>query len=218
MQEKVYLNILKEIEQIIYQDQLLPGDRLPSERELAERLNVGRSSVREALRSLELLDLIITRKGEGTFIQKSGGRKIAEVLARFFLREERARRDVVETRKIIEIEAVRLACERVKQSQLDKIEAIIKQSLSTWTKGEPPLDEDYLFHEALVESSQNELLLNVWRPLVEYSRVALKSTASIKNSNDNMINEHQTIFEALKRKDEEEVIFQLKNHLENSRF
>ena len=57
-QTKVYLNILEKLKEIIHQKNLLPGDKLPSERELAETLNVGRSSVREALRAMELLGLI----------------------------------------------------------------------------------------------------------------------------------------------------------------
>ncbi|MBR8646160.1 FadR family transcriptional regulator [[Brevibacterium] frigoritolerans] len=54
---------------MIEADSLLPGDKIPSERELSDRFNVGRSSVREALRALELLGLIETRRGEGTFIR-----------------------------------------------------------------------------------------------------------------------------------------------------
>ena len=84
---KAFLNILEEIDQIILQDQLLAGDKLPSERELAERLSVGRSSVREALRALELLDLIETRRGEGTFIKELGSHRLVEILASFFLRD-----------------------------------------------------------------------------------------------------------------------------------
>ncbi|MEC3541343.1 GntR family transcriptional regulator, partial [Bacillus thuringiensis] len=66
---KVYLEIVKKIRSIMEEDGLVAGDRLPSERELSSRLNVGRSSVREALRALELVGLIETRRGEGTFIR-----------------------------------------------------------------------------------------------------------------------------------------------------
>ncbi|MBU9712928.1 FadR/GntR family transcriptional regulator [Evansella tamaricis] len=218
MKNKVYMNILKEIDQIIHQDQLSPGDKLPSERELAERLGVGRSSVREALRALELLDLIKTRKGEGTFIQQSGGHRLAEVLASFFLRDQRAKQDVKETRKIIEIEAIRLACQRVSQQQLDKLENILNQSKEIWTGGDLPVEEDYLFHQTLVESSQNQLLLNIWRPLVRYSMVALRESLSRLGRTEDSMKEHDRIFQAVARNDEAEAVRSIRDHLEKSRF
>ncbi|PYZ97223.1 transcriptional regulator [Alteribacter lacisalsi] len=215
---KVYLNILKELDRIIHEDNLLPGDKLPSERELAERLQAGRSSVREALRALELLDLIETRKGEGTFIQRAGGHRLAEILAGFFLRETRARQDVTETRAIIEIEAVRLACSRISEEQLARLGRIIEESKAAWSDGELPVEQDYLFHKTLVESCRNQLMMNIWRPLVEYSKVALRESLSRSGRAENAIAEHSGIFEAVRRKDEEEAVNMLKKHLENSRF
>ncbi|MER1935547.1 MAG: GntR family transcriptional regulator, partial [Priestia megaterium] len=67
---KVYVEILKQIRQLMEDDRLTTGDKIPSERELSERLGAGRSSVREALRALELIGLIETRRGEGTFIKE----------------------------------------------------------------------------------------------------------------------------------------------------
>ena len=67
--EKVYVEIVHQLQNIIADDRLKTGDKLPSERELSERLKVGRSSVREALSALELLGLIETRRGEGTFLR-----------------------------------------------------------------------------------------------------------------------------------------------------
>ncbi|MCE7793363.1 FadR family transcriptional regulator [Salipaludibacillus sp. CUR1] len=215
---KVYLNILKEINQIMSHDQLKAGDKLPSERELAERLQVGRSSVREALRALELLDLIETRKGEGTFIQEAGSHRLAEILASFFLKDEKARQDVTETRRIIEIEAVRLGCQRAEKDQLDKLQMLIHEARDKWSEGEIPVEEDYLFHKTLVQSSQNILLYNIWRPLVEYAKIALKDSLAREGRTGFSIKEHETIYEALLAGEEEKAVSSLKHHLENSRF
>ncbi|SER89495.1 FadR/GntR family transcriptional regulator [Salipaludibacillus aurantiacus] len=215
---KVYLNILKEINQIMSHDQLSAGDKLPSERELAERLQVGRSSVREALRALELLDLIETRKGEGTFIQEAGSHRLAEILASFFLKDEKARQDVTETRRIIEIEAVRLGCQRAEKDQLDKLQMLIYEARDKWSEGEIPVDEDYLFHKTLVQSSQNILLYNIWRPLVEYAKIALKDSLGREGRTGFSIKEHEIIYEALLAGEEEKAVSALKHHLENSRF
>ncbi|WNF36039.1 FadR/GntR family transcriptional regulator [Bacillaceae bacterium IKA-2] len=216
--DKVYIEIIRELNRIIQEDDLKMGDRLPSERELSGRLNVGRSSVREALRSLELLDLIETRRGEGTFIKAIGGHKLVEVLASFFLREKKARSDLAETRKIVEIEALRLASGRISDEQLENIEELIQESKKSWEKGAFPVEEDYLFHKTIVEAGRNQLLLHIWISLVEYSKVALRESLSREGRPEESIKEHEQIFLALKHRNEEAAIFALKNHLENSRF
>ncbi|RXI98532.1 FadR family transcriptional regulator [Anaerobacillus alkaliphilus] len=217
-QDKVYIEIIRELNHIIQEDHLSTGDKLPSERELSERLNVGRSSVREALRSLELLDLIETRRGEGTFIKSIGGHRLVEILASFFLREKKARNDLAETRKIVEIEALRLACDRIDENQLSKLENLITQSKHSWENGNFPVEEDYLFHKTIVESCQNRLLLNIWISLVEYSKVALRESLSREGRPEQSIMEHEKIFLALNARNVELAIAALKNHLENSRF
>ncbi len=217
-QDKVYIEIIRELNHIIQEDQLSTGDKLPSERELSERLNVGRSSVREALRSLELLDLIETRRGEGTFIKGIGGHRLVEILASFFLREKKARNDLAETRKIIEIEGLRLACNRITDTQLSMLEELIIQSKQRWENGDFPVEEDYLFHKTIVESCHNRLLLNIWISLVEYSKVALRESLSREGRPEQSILEHEQILLALKARNVEQAISALSNHLENSRF
>lgn len=217
-QDKVYIEIIRELNHIIQEDDLKAGDKLPSERELSERLNVGRSSVREALRSLELLDLIETRRGEGTFIKSIGGHRLVEVLASFFLREKKARSDLAETRKIIEIEALRLATNRINENQLLNLEALIQKSKQSWKKGDFPVEEDYLFHKIIVEACHNSLLMNIWISLVEYSKVALRESLSRDGRPDESIREHEQIYTALRERNEEKSIVALRNHLENSRF
>ncbi|UTR15589.1 FadR family transcriptional regulator [Salipaludibacillus sp. LMS25] len=215
---KVYLNILKEISRIMQDDQLEPGDKLPSERELAERLQAGRSSVREALRALELLDLIETRKGEGTFIQQAGSHRLADILASFLLKEEKAKEDVTETRRILEIEAVRLGCHRVEEHQLTKLKQHMNEAKKKYSTGDLPVEEDYLFHKTLVETSHNNLLLNIWRPLVEYAKIALEQSLSRVGRPGDTIEEHEKIYQALEARDESAAVQALSEHLINSRF
>lgn len=77
---KVYEGILLQLHEIIQEQNLRPGDKLPSERELSEQLGAGRSSVREALRALELLGLIETRRGEGTFLKHYRHNRLIDIL------------------------------------------------------------------------------------------------------------------------------------------
>ncbi|WP_078555471.1 FadR/GntR family transcriptional regulator [Bacillus alkalicellulosilyticus] len=212
-QSKVYIEILKELNEIIINDQLQNGDKLPSERELSERLQVGRSSVREALRALELLDLIETKRGEGTFIKKAGSYRLVEIVLSFVLRDEVARADLAETRRIIEVEAMKLACQRITTDTLTELKQLLGEAKEEASLGQVPLEKDYLFHKKIVEASQNKLLINIWLPLVEYHKAATEQ----KDIKD-FTNEHEDIYQALVEKNEQKAVQVLTRHLENSWF
>src|SRR3954462_3436602 len=99
-------------------DGLKTGDKIPSERELSERLNFGRSSVREALRALELLGLIETRRGEGTFIRDFQDHHLIELLGTFFLKNNKVKQDLVEAKTVIELDFIRLVVHYGEQDEL----------------------------------------------------------------------------------------------------
>ncbi|SDN55584.1 FadR/GntR family transcriptional regulator [Alkalicoccus daliensis] len=215
---KVYVRILQHIESLMIEGYIEAGDKLPSERELAEKLGVGRSSVREALRALELLDLIETRKGEGTFLRQAGSHRLAEVLAGFFLKDAKARQDLAETRRILEVEAVKIGCERVSEEQLQYLKELLDQSKEKWNNGYIPVEEDIQFHKTIVSLSQNNLILNIWRPLVEYSRAALKESLSREGRMPYTWSEHEEIYNAIAARDSAGAGELLSKHLYNSSF
>ncbi|MBP3949750.1 FadR/GntR family transcriptional regulator [Bacillus suaedae] len=217
-QPKVYIEVIKQINEIIYADQLKEGDRLPSERELSDRLDVGRSSVREALRALELLDFIETRRGEGTFIKPVNSYRLVDILLSFLLKDEKAENDLSETRKIVEIEALKLACERMTDEAIEQLSMYITRAKEEWLHGEWPVEEDYLFHKTIVEGCQNRLLFNIWISLVQYNKVALQKSLQREGRVPIAIDEHDEIYQALQRRDQIAAVDALTKHLMNSRF
>ncbi|WP_442595436.1 FadR/GntR family transcriptional regulator [Neobacillus sp. D3-1R] len=158
-ESKVYLEIVKQLRQIISKEKLKPGDKLPSERELSERLNVGRSSVREALRALELLGLIETRRGEGTFIRDFRGNQLVQLLSTFILEDEKAKKDVLETKYLIEMDCLKLAIDRYSSSAMIdlKEEVVLGQSVD---------DENFFYSIAVL--ADNHLLMRIWLILNDY--------------------------------------------------
>jgi len=156
---KVYLEIVKQLREMINLDGLKSGDKIPSERELSERLNFGRSSVREALRALELLGLIETRRGEGTFIRDFRGNQLVQLLSTFILQDEKAKRDVFETKNFIEMDCLRLALQSVDNEQIEV--------MSDWVKTSEQFADD-VFFQRIVEISNNHLFLRIWSILKEY--------------------------------------------------
>ncbi|WP_461201298.1 FadR/GntR family transcriptional regulator [Anoxybacillus sp. TBDG-1] len=151
---KVYIETFWQIHRMIEEAGLQPGDRLPSERELADRLRVGRSSVREALRALELLGLIETRRGEGTFMKPFGDHQLIQLLSSFILQGNREKRDLIETKMLIERICLQLACERLTDQKLEHI-----------ARAEHTYD---LFFQRVVEATDNYLLLRIWLVLNDF--------------------------------------------------
>lgn len=158
---KVYLEIVKQLRIMIHTDNLKSGDKIPSERELTERLSVGRSSVREALRSLELLGLIETRRGEGTFIRDFRGHRLVDILGTFVMQDEQAKKDVHETKYLIELDCLRLIVQRNNDEKLIR--------LNDWLHNNDFTDDDYFLN--IVTLSENHLILRMWLILKEYDNL-----------------------------------------------
>lgn len=155
---KVYIEIVKQLRNMITVDQLKTGDRLPSERELSERLNVARSSVREALRALELLGLIETRRGEGTFINDFRENKLVQLLGTFVMQNEKSIMDVQETKNLIEMDSLRLVLNRAEHESIEEVRS--------WVESHSFSDDEFFYK--IVELSGNQLLLKIWNIIAEY--------------------------------------------------
>jgi len=153
---KIFLEIVEKIKQLIDENHLGPGDKIPSERELSDRLKVGRSSVREALRSLELLGLIETKRGEGTYICDFRNHRLVEIFGAFVLQSHQARTDLENTIQLIETGAIADLIRRGKKLPAERWEA------------EEAIDQR-LFFDWLIKNTDNRLLLKIWRILTEYA-------------------------------------------------
>lgn len=155
---KVYIGIVKQLRSMIENDGLKPGDRLPSERELSERLGVGRSSVREALRALELLGLIETRRGEGTFMRDFRGHQLVQLLSTFILQDKKSIRDVKETKFLIELDCLWLIIQKAGEEQLLRFKK--------WSLEADYSDDDFFLE--IVTLADNHLFLRIWIILKDY--------------------------------------------------
>ena len=161
---KIFIEIVNRIRDMISEDGLQPGDKIPSERELSERLKAGRSSIREALRALELLGLIETRRGEGTFLKDFRNHRLVELLGTFILKEGQARDDVLLTKEWLEKESLR---------------TILHSDLSL-SPLQQCLDSDDLqtvdsFLKKIIHQSNNLLAEKIWYILSQYGAMVEKA-------------------------------------------
>lgn len=162
-EKKMFLQIVKQLRELIASQHIQEGQKLPSERVLSEQLQVGRSSVREALRSLELLGLIETKHGGGTFLASMKHHQFVEIVGSFILQDEKSAMDVEATRQMHEREAIRLICQSKQLRNLPILDSFfIKVEL-----GEEVAREDIL-RECIIVSG-NRLALKIWMQLVAFS-------------------------------------------------
>ncbi|EIT85444.1 GntR family transcriptional regulator [Fictibacillus macauensis ZFHKF-1] len=165
--EKVYVEILRKLKTIIQEGGLQAGDKLPSERVLAHLVQAGRSSVREALRSLELLGLIETKRGEGTFIRPPSQHRLVEVLASFVLHDDATVKDLLQTRAMVIKECLSLGAYRMTREDeqaLTNLLTSMKATEDTVLRSTLSLQ----FQESVIGMCGNQLLYRLWVELTSY--------------------------------------------------
>ncbi len=203
--KRLYEEIVEQIKQLITDGSLKPGDKLLSERELAEQFQVSRASVREAIRTLEMLGVIDIRPGEGTFIRGIDTVDIIRPLAMFLALERSSLLDMFEMRRIFEIGTVSLAAERATQEELDQIEAMLEMMRERLNVLDPEKGEEYdtAFHYAVAEATHNSLLTKLFKTVSEEFAKA-NSVARRQLYRDNiqnaqkLIDQHSEILEAIR--------------------
>ena len=134
------------------------GTRLPSERELSRKLRVSRPSLREALRTLELMGVVDTRHGSGTQVADSGSDVLKAPLEFLFLLDRPSIEDLVETRALLEIHLAGRAAERRSETELAAMESALRDMKAKLSRPEEVTDPDVRFHQAVAAASHNRLL------------------------------------------------------------
>lgn len=140
-----------------------PGDKLPSERDLAALFGMSRSAVRESLIRLDTLRIVESRPKSGVYLQPYGAERSIEAMVLFaetntpLSAAEVAQS--VELRSVLESEAMRLACLRRTQEDLDRLQQILRDSAAAIARGETLAEFDAVFHKAIVAATKNDVLL-----------------------------------------------------------
>jgi GntR family transcriptional regulator, transcriptional repressor for pyruvate dehydrogenase complex len=203
--KRLYEEIVEQIKQLITGGELKPGDKLLSERELSERLQVSRVSVREAIRTLEMLGFIEIRPGDGTFVRDTNTDDIIRPLAMFLAVERSSLLDMFEVRRIFETSAASLAAERASQEEVAQIGDLLKKmrKVINLQDSEKGVAFDTSFHYAVAEATHNTLLIKLFRTVSEdfarsistaRRRLLLDSPANVQK----IIDQHVRIYEAIK--------------------
>lgn len=215
--QKVYEVVIEQIKEMIKTGKLKKGDKLPPERELVEELKVSRASIREALRALEILGLVESRHGDGNFIKKSFEDSLLEPVSLMFMLEESSPKDILELRMVLETETAMLAAERIDANTLERIKFIIdKFKANTDERLNTELDVE--FHHKIAQASKNLLLVNILSAtsvLIDtFISDARYKIMKDENNKEKLVKQHESIYEALLKRDAVMAAEEMKKHLE----
>ncbi len=158
---RLYEEIVQQFHSLIRQGTLKHGDRLPSERELSEQFKVSRSSVREAIRSLELQGLVVSRRGSGTFINTENLDAALDLVAANLNVGEAALQDVFEMRHLMEPHIAALAAQRASSDEVQSMRDILAEQQRQIDLGGTGVESDTAFHFALASATHNSALIKV---------------------------------------------------------
>ena len=208
--KKVYMQVLEQIWDLIKNGKLKPGDKLPPERVLAERLGVSRPSVREGMVALEILGLVDSRGGKGNIVKNVDNSSILKENFQH-LEEEESPFELLEARKIVEVDVAGYAAQKAQtediasiKHSLDSMREIVDK-LSVSKEYEKGMEFDREFHISIARSTHNAVLLRIVTTLLEnlkedlWVRLKEKSWA-IPGTPQKYLKEHEEILEGIEKK------------------
>jgi GntR family transcriptional regulator, transcriptional repressor for pyruvate dehydrogenase complex len=211
---KVYEDVARQIERLILK-KLRPGDKLPSERELAELLSVSRSSIRDAIRSLELAGMVEPRQGAGTIVREITANTVANPLANALKRKDEIMSELLDFRKILEPPLAARAATHASVDEIEEMESILDRQAVKMRAGGSTVGEDTEFHYAVALASGNSVVLKVLDILMDLLRDTRERSLQAEGRPQKSLAGHQKILSAIKRHDAEAAKAAMRRHIED---
>lgn len=206
--------VFNEVLRYIEAEQLEPGDRLPSENELAEHFGVGRSSIREAMQALQLLGVIEIIQGKGTFVKKTHVLPLMVDWSR--IAEIGIICEVMEARQFIEVLLAQLAAERATAEDVAQLTEALDHSRESVDNVEHTAEAGVNFHLALAEAAHNQVLTLMYRTIHDLYLETARQTRFTSEIARDRVCDHERIFEAICDRDPEAAANAMQDHIEKA--
>ena len=211
--KRLYIQVAEQISKLVRDGNIKTGDKLPAERELAEKLGVSRPTIREAMIALELQGIVEIRTGSGIYI--------LEQKPELTLRDEGVGPfEILDTRYIIEAEACALAAARITDEQIQQLKLAVEDMQIEETRPNASEQADMKFHQIIAEACQNSAISAIvswlWE-LRNQSHLSQVFMAKVRKEGIHpSINEHLKIIEALEKRNPEKARNAMKQHIEKA--
>lgn len=186
----------QKVKLMIIQSEMKPGDRLPTELELADRFGVSRSTLREAMKVLSAEHVVVIRQGSGTFV--SHGTGIGEdPLGLNFTNQSKLIKNLFETRMLIEPNIAALAAQRATPEDVRNLKSLVMEMNRTQVNSPGMAEMDVRFHTAVAECTHNDVLIRVVPIINESIRRSHVETHNDPDSFKRAKRSHMGIYKAI---------------------
>jgi len=205
--EKLSHTVVRQIELLILRGVLRPGERLPSERELSEKLGVSRPSLRAAIADLQDRGLLARRAGAGVFVAEVLGSAFSDALVALFATHDEAMFDYIAFRRDMEGLAAERAARHASDTDLQVVNSIFEKMAAAQTKRNPAQEAalDAEFHLSIIEASHNVIMLHMMRSMFDLLREGVFYNRSVmfkqRTTRGALLDQHRAINEALQARD-----------------
>jgi GntR family transcriptional repressor for pyruvate dehydrogenase complex len=208
--------IVQRLVNLILDERLKPGDRLPTERDLMAQLSVGRSSLREAIRVLTAIGVVEVSVGEGMFVGQGGASILTKPLSWGLLMSEETGREVIETRRVIESEMAALAARRATPEELAAIQEQIAIMEAHQRDGSAFTPLDLEFHLAVGRAAHNQVMYHILQTFQHVIRTWMErvTVEYFAGNPQPAFPDHVVISDAIEARDERAAREAMASHLD----
>ena len=198
---RIYEEIVRQVKGMISEGRLKGGDRLPPERDLAEKFVVSRTSVREALRALESLGLVEIRPGEGTFVREVSIDALIEPLALLMVSQREAIGELFEARRLLEPSLAALAAARATLEEVQEMERILEEQAREVAAGRTGLPQDAQFHAAIGAAAHNRAINRIAHAIMDLLTQSREDSLNTPGRPTRSHEDHRRVLAAIARRD-----------------
>ncbi len=163
LQQKSYTKVIDYIKQEIREGKLTSGSKLPAERELSGLLGISRNSVREAIRTLDIMGVISSQQGAGNYLTGNFENNLMESMSMMFLLNQIDYQQISQLRRGLEMQALLLAIDNITEAQVNELSAVVAELEHTSEENNILLDKK--LHYTIATASQNVLIMNILQAL-----------------------------------------------------
>ena len=223
-QKTIVRQVMEQIKELVASGNIKPGDRVPTETEMAKTFGVSRSSIREAIKIFSYLGVFDTQTRRGTVLCKHSS-ITNEALTWTFLLDTKEIGDLMELRKVIEQECWLLlveACEK-DPHRIVQVREDLNVEISAMSKARAAgldvvlMEADFKFHQKVIDYSGNIQFMHLFQTLKSFTCETIRKSNINRNFSEDIVEEHLQFIKTLERKDSAELVRMFRTHIENSR-
>jgi GntR family transcriptional repressor for pyruvate dehydrogenase complex len=215
---RAYQEIVDQISQKIIENEIQPGEQLPSERELAELFGVSRVAVREATKTLSTMGLIEIKQGVGTFVSLHPDKLISRSFSISLAMEKGSLFQLLELRRALETTTAMFAAERATDDDLEKMARYLNKMKSAVDRQsiEDTHAADFEFHLAIAQATHNPFLIAMAEPTITLVKDGLRGIVGIVGPFERYRSEHESIYAAIRNRNPQQAFARMGEHIDET--